>query len=735
MYNFKRANFTELKNDLTNSNLEEQIRQENNIDSKLSAWVTTVKNLINTHVPRITIKREHTPPWVDKDVIKQIRRKDSALRKAKKEDSQTNWARFRRYRNRLKNLITTKHREYLINICDSVTNNPKRFWTYIKSKTKSRGLPTFLYNNVKTKVDSFKEMANIFNTYFHSTFTPSINAPPPDINENVDPNLSEITITNDEVLKELLKLNPNKAHGPDDIPTLVLKTCAHELSPSITSLFNASLTEGKMPAAWKLANIVPIHKKGTKHEASNYRPISLLPVISKILERCLYNKIIDNLVPKITNTQHGFLKNRSTTTQLMEVFSDINNSLDSGGQTDLVYFDLSKAFDSVPHTFLLHKLKSFGINNKLHAWLTSYLTNRMQRVLINGSKSEWLPVTSGVPQGSILGPLLFLLYINDLPNILSENTLCAIFADDTKIYRNINSHQDHLILQRDINSAHEWSKQWGLKFNQNKCTTISLKRNNKPTEYNYGMNNSPLTRTSDAPDLGLRITSTLSWNAHINEITSKGLRRMWFLVRTLGYEAPVKTKLITYITLVRSILEYNTVIWNPITTENILTLERVQKKSTNFILNNPRRPSNNHISYKDRLVQLKLLPLTYRREFYDIIFLIKSLRGMHAFNIKDYVDFQTDTNTDIHTRNRSHGLTLLTPKHKLQSSAQFYPIRISKLWNSLNLDLRKELTSNISIPQIKTILNKYYLDLLSNSFEPENHCTYVSACQCSRCRP
>jgi hypothetical protein len=735
IYNFKRANFDALKEDIINSNLTELIAQEDNIDSKLSTWYTTLKNLINSHVPRTTIKKEHTPPWIDKEVTKQIRRKDSALRKAKKEDTQTNWARFRRFRNRLKNLITTKHREYLQNICDNITSNPKRFWSYIKSKTKSRGLPTFLYDSARNKIDSFSGMANLFNRYFHSTFTTPNANDPPHTDTLIDPNLASLTITNEEVLKQLHLLNPNKAHGPDDIPTIILKTCAHELSPSITMLFNASLTEGKMPAAWKVANIVPIHKKGTKHEASNYRPISLLPVISKILERCIYNQIIDTLVPKITDTQHGFLKNRSTATQLMQTFSEINNTLDSGGQTDLIYFDLSKAFDSVPHHYLLHKLKSFGINSTLHAWLTSYLTNRLQRVLINGSLSEWLPVTSGVPQGSILGPLLFLLYINDLPNILSENTLCAIFADDTKIYRNITSHQDHLILQRDINNAQKWSEDWGLKFNQNKCTAISLKRNNKPTEFNYGMNNTQLGRTSDAPDLGLRITSNLTWNAHINEITSKGLRRMWFLVRTLGYEAPVKSKLITYITIVRSVLEYNTVIWNPTTIENIVSLEHVQKKCTNFILNNPRWPSLNHINYKDRLIQLNLLPLTFRREYYDLIFFIKSLRGMHAFNILNHVKFHTNIDEARTTRNRTHGLTLITPKHKLQSSAQFYPIRITKLWNSLTLDLRRCLTSDISLPQIKTILNKHYLDLLSNSFEPENPCTYVSVCQCGRCRP
>jgi exonuclease III len=735
VYNLKRANMHQLKTDIDQCNLTDKISNESNINNKLSSWSTTLKDLINLHVPKITLKNAHTAPWIDAQVIKGIRKKNTALAQAKKHDSQALWAKFSRIRNKLKNLITEKHRTYLYTICDNISSNPKRFWSFIKSNTKSRGLPTFLYNNLKAKVDTYLGMAGIFNQYFHSTFTPPTDTPPPPVELTLDPNLLHVHLTEEEVFKEMSKLNPNKANGPDEIPTKILKDCSHELKSSITALFNDSITTGTVPKAWKQANVIPIHKKGTKHEAKNYRPISLLPVISKLLERCLYNKIIDYLIPKITNCQHGFLRNRSTSTQLLQVFSNINNILDCGDQTDVIYFDLSKAFDSVPHSFLIHKLKSFGIGGSLLAWFSDYLTNRVQRVLINGAASEWLPVTSGVPQGSILGPLLFLLYINDLPSVLSDDTLCAIFADDTKIYRHINSHMDLEILQRDINNALNWSQKWGLNFNQSKCTAISLKRNNNPTEYIYKMGNDALTRTQDAPDLGVKITSTLNWNPHINDITNKAFRRMWFLVRTLGYEAPSQSKLTTYISLVRSLIEYNTVVWNPINKESMIAFESVQRKCTNFILNNPRRPSPNHIEYKDRLIQLNLLPLSYRREFFDIIFFIKSLKNMHAYNILDFVQLQNDTNLRV-TRNRVTGLTLIAPKLHLHSSTQFYPYRLTFTWNRLPINLRKELTQpDQLISQTKTLLNKYYHELLSNLYEPENTCTHVSACPCSTCRP
>jgi exonuclease III len=733
VFNFKRANFNQLKTDITNSDLTDKVRHETLIDNKLTAWTTTLKNLINKHIPKITLKKEHSAPWIDLDVVKLIRKKDSALRQAKKNDTPHAWTKFHRLRNRLKNLISHKHKTYLLDICEHIGTAPKRFWSFIKANSKSRGLPSFLYNTNREKIDNFKEMANIFNNFFQSIFSNNTNLPLPNINTYEDDNLRNVTLTEEEVYKELTQLNPSKAQGPDNLPTKVLKDCAQELTPSVTTLFNDTLSTGTLPQAWKTANVTPIHKKGDKHVSNNYRPISLLPVISKVLERCIYNKIIDHLIPKLTDFQHGFLKNRSTTTQLLNAFSNINNIIDNGDQTDVVYFDLSKAFDSVPHNLLLHKLKSFGICGNLLAWITNYLQNRLQRVTLNGADSEWLPVTSGVPQGSILGPLLFILYINDLPDLLSYNTLCAIFADDTKIYRHINSHQDHIILQRDINNIHAWSTTWGLTFNKNKCTVISLKRNNDPNEYLYKMDNTLLPHTDNAPDLGITITQSLSWNQHINTITNKALKRMWFLVWTLGFNAPQQAKLTTYLAIVRSTLEYCTPVWNPTTKENIKQIESVQRKCTNYILSNPKRPSPLHIDYKTRLTTLNLLPLSFRREFYDLIFFIKSLKNMHAFNIMDYLQFQDDTTTRV-TRNRAHGLTLTTPKLKLVSSSQFYPSRLARTWNSLHIDLRTKLVSPAPLPFIKKLLNEYYFDRLSNLFDPDDLCTYVSACPCPTCR-
>ena len=253
---------------------------------------------------------------------------------------------------------------------------------------------------------------------------------------------------------------------------------ANELAVPISSLLNRCFDQGKLPQDWKTANVSCIFKKGIKTEPGNYRPVSLTCVLCKLAESYVKQAIYTFLEERdiFTDSQHGFRKARSCVTQLIQVTEALSNSLDNGEDVDLIYLDFQKAFDKVPHLRLLNKLKGFGISGKIHNFITDFLTDRKQRVVVNGSPSTWSSVKSGIPQGSILGPLLFILFINDLPDGMLND--CKMFADDTKLYG-----KPGVSLQDDLDKAVEWAKTWQMKFNAGKCTVLHMGKNNPKNTY------------------------------------------------------------------------------------------------------------------------------------------------------------------------------------------------------------------------------------------------------------
>ena len=250
-------------------------------------------------------------------------------------------------------------------------------------------------------------------------------------------------------------LDTSKACGPDGIPPRILQECALEIAPSICVLFNRSLHTGNVPSQWKSANVAPVHKKDLKEPAEHYRPISLLPIVGKVLERCVCIRLYDHVKHLITKAQHGFLRRRSCVTQLL----------------------------SVLHTI-----------GQLYDWFVDYLSGRRQRVVVNGATSSWAPVTSGVPQGSLLGPFLFVIFINDLPDILRDETLAALYADDTKLYEPITSVGDCENVQQALTNLDQWNRENNLDFNESKCKVLTITRRKSPLTYAYHMNSKKLSR-------------------------------------------------------------------------------------------------------------------------------------------------------------------------------------------------------------------------------------------------
>ena len=292
-----------------------------------------------------------------------------------------------------------------------------------------------------------------------------------------------------------------------------------------------SLALGVVPLQWKMANITPVHKREDPMLATNYRPISLLCTLSKVLERCVHNHSYQHLEPHMYHMQHGFIRGKSTTTQLLEVYHKILESIASGNEVDAIYLDFSKAFDKVPHRLLLTKLETLGVTGSLLSWFESYLTDRQQRVVINGVCSEWLPVTSGVPQGSILGPLLFLVYCNDIPTCIEENSTLALFADDSKLYRTLSSPTSSASLQHDLCNITHWTTNNQMELNVVKCKAMHISRKRTPTQTQYVINENIVEQVPIIKDLGVLITNNLCWSKHIDSIVSSANKTLGLVKR------------------------------------------------------------------------------------------------------------------------------------------------------------------------------------------------------------
>ena len=356
---------------------------------------------------------------------------------------------------------------------------------------------------------------------FASVFTVEGNEEMPEFEQKVkdDEYINNVDIKAEKVLKQLKTLNSAKSCGPDECHPYFLKEYADKIYLPLTDIFRKTLASGEVPEDWRKANITCIFKKGNKQDPGNYRPVSLTSVICKLLESNIREAIMDHLSSHklLSDSQFGFRRNRSTVLQLLTVMEDWTEALDNNLQVDTVYLDFRKAFDSVPHKRLVKKLEKYGITGNLLKWLKHFLYERKQRVVINGKSSKWSDVLSGIPQGSILGPLLFIIYINDLPGVVGS--VCKLFADDCKLYRNIESEADMMELQEDIERLCKWSRDWLLGFNIKKCKVISF--GNIHFEIEYSLTDSENNSLEDSEcDLGILFKKNLKFDEHIDKVVN-----------------------------------------------------------------------------------------------------------------------------------------------------------------------------------------------------------------------
>ena len=675
----------------------------------------TIYKGFDLFVPSVRLKSKAYPKWFSSDIIHNCKRLRT-MKRSNRQPSAYKLSKIESLEKSLRQSIEQAKAEYQSNLIMSHSkSNPSKIYKHIRSITNSFEIPSTVHFDSFSSSSS-RDMAMLFNRYFHSVYTPNISSFPSRCDLPPVPNsLQSISISDIDVFEGLSSLDPSKARGIDDIGPQILKSCALGLYAPLHHLFELSLSNGIIPAQWSVHVITPIHKSGDRSSVKNYRPISLLCTVSKVLERIVYDKIIDFLTPSISLHQFGFLSKRSTVQQLLIFLHNIFSSFTANSQTDVAYLDFRKAFDSIPHAALLLKLWSIGICGSLWSWFSGYLRSRTQCVTVRGHRSDYLPVLSGVPQGSILGPLLFLVYINDLPTATSSTTL--MFADDTKCLRNICSFSDCRLLQNDLLALSEWSTTARLQFNIAKFAILRFCPNDPPFDFPYNIDNSVIASPSSHRDLGIMMSRTLSWSHHYNILCSKAYRTLGLLRRLFSSSCSVQAKKLLYISLVRSQLTFCSPIWRPHLLKDIKSLERIQRRATKFIL------SDRSKDYKSRLVTLTLFPLMYFFEMNDIFLFITCLKDPPSnFNILNYVSFSQNST-------RSGSSNKLT--HTSSSSATtrfFYFNRLPLLWNSLPpLNLDEPLST------LKSQVRKHLWNHFMSHFDHLDPCSYHYLCPCSKC--
>ena len=544
----------------------------------------TLKSLIKSYVPSRPPKPPKHKPWMTRDVMKTIHRRNRTFKSWKKNPSEENHQKYIALRRTCQKKLRQAHKAYTESIfSDGEDSCRSKFWQFVKQKRKdSCSIAPMRKDGVLVSDSSGK--ANTINTQYSSVFTPAREDSIPEM-PSIFPSMPKITIKPKGVKKLLSELKPTKAAGPDRISPRVLKELAEELHVPLSQLFQNSLDSGVVPEQWRTALVTPIYKKGDKHNPANYRPISLTAVCCKLLEHIVGKALLDHLESHkiLSDDQHGFRHRRSCETQLVLFVDELLQNMSVGKQTDAVVMDFSKAFDVVPHSSLLVKLNSYGIQQKTLEWIKSFLSNRTQRVVVDGEYSEPAPVTSGVPQGSVLGPILFLVFINDMPNCIKSQ--CRLFADDTIVYREISSTADTAILQEDLDALQNWEKRWGMSFNPSKCNTITITRKKTPLVSTYKLKDEPLENVKVASYLGVQIASDLTWHNQVAKVSAKGNKMLGFVRRNIKTTSKT-SKMLAYQTLVRPSLEYASSIWSPHQQHLVYSIEKVQRRAVRYVYRN-----------------------------------------------------------------------------------------------------------------------------------------------------
>ena len=679
----------------------ENLLKNKNAEEAYNIYVKHYKEAREKYVPKETIKTSDNfkkPIWMKYSTMNLIKRKKRAH--IKYLNSKSNWDKlsYHSIRNQVTSSVRNDRIAFERNISTEIKNNNKVFWRYVNSQRKSKTNIPDLKRKDGTLATEDQEKAEILNEQFTSVFTKEDTQNKPDF-EPIDMNsmLDDFKIKPEDVQKKLKSLRTDKSCGPDEIHPLLLKTLASTMSIPLAILYNLSLQTGMVPAIWKEGIVTALFKKGNKAIPANYRPITLTSIVCKIMEKLVIEKLQAHLKANNLekNQQHGFTPKKSTTTNLIEALNIWSEALSHGLPVDIIYLDFEKAFDKVPHERLVCQLSRFGVRGKVLLWIKDYLTSRYQRVRVNGEYSSRSAVLSGVPQGSVLGPALFLIFVSDIPEIVQN--FVSLYADDSKIYNYLLNSTEHVntpeSIQNDINNLCEWSNRMQMSFNVDKChrlhlgtkndcytytlpTVSDLKRSTTYIGYTYTFHN--MKRVKDEKDLGVTIDHDLNFKLHISQKISKS-NSIIFLIRNCFKYLDEKIFNLLYKALIRPHMEYASPIWSPITKGEIARVEGVQRRATRLV------PELRTLTYSERLERLQLPTLHYRRLRQDLILLYNYINHSVLLNTNTHCSVcrnAPDMLQPITSGTRGHPFRF-TIRHHSSHRNRFFTSRVLPIWNSL----------------------------------------------------
>ena len=665
----------------------------------VQVWNLLFLEVVNKHAPlkQHRVKKGHQPEWLSPEIIDNIKERN----KCKLNGDQDGYVFFR---NKVSSMIkTAKNNMYRAKI-EKGKDDPRTIWKIFKEFGASRKRATSeMINGLKENgqhISDDKEMANLFNKYFVN-IAAQLKGPveKPDfkhIKEFVDSKVptnesfSIPNINNAFVLNFLKSLDVTKATGLDCIGPRILKIAPEILSPSISYIINKSLTSGSFPQPWKEAKISPIFKNGSKDDVNNYRPISILATLSKIIEKWIQKHFMSflNSHKLLHENQSGFREGHSTESALISMIDSWLKAINDGKYVGCLMIDFRKAFDLVDHSLLLQKLELYKCDENSVSWFTSYLSNRTQRVSMNSKCSQSEPIRYGVPQGSILGPLMFLLFINDLPLVLKDAvTSTDLYADDTTVY-DIQSNMQTLQqnLQKSLSLLNTWCKQNGMVINTDKTKVMLITSRQKRQSLQHDnlilkMNEVDLKLSSNEKILGINIDENLVWNGHYQYISKKIASSLWLLSQIKSFLS-VDDKLLFYNAYIRPHLEYCSVIWGNSTNVNIQKMTKLQRRACKLIL------GDEYTHLDEARDNLKIL------SFDEIVFLNKAkimykvannIAPSYLINLFQMRSASNDTITSLRSVTNKN---FLIPKPKLNLFKNSLSYSGAIIWNSIPLEIK-----------------------------------------------